>query len=121
MHNDKAKILNRLCYTELVYERINKRLHCQRSKDEIEKLIFKVINETQEQFFERKGKNIYITNYELNNFTEEQLSRLVFIYYDGQGDTSCLLWKDFIKISEECGSAQQVFTDRRDTYREVSL
>jgi len=46
-------------------------------------------------------KNIYITNYELNNFTEEQLSRLVFIYYDGQGDTSCLLWKDFIKISEE--------------------
>jgi len=66
MHNDKAKILNRLCYTELVYERINKRLHCQRSKDEIEKLIFKVINETQEQFFERKGKNIYITNREEN-------------------------------------------------------
>jgi hypothetical protein len=66
MHNDKAKILNRLCYTELVYERINKKLHCQLSKNEIEKLIFKVINETREQFFERKGKNIYVTNREEN-------------------------------------------------------
>jgi len=66
MHNDKIEILNRLCYTELVYERINKKLHCQLSKDEIEKLLFKVINDTREQFFERNGKNIYITNREKN-------------------------------------------------------
>ena len=66
MHNDKTEILNRLCYTELVYERINKKLHCQLSKDEIEKLLFKVINDTREQFFERNGKNIYITNREKN-------------------------------------------------------
>jgi hypothetical protein len=66
MHNDKTEILNRLCYTELVYERINKKLHCQLSKDEIEKLLFKVINDTRKQFFERNGKNIYITNREKN-------------------------------------------------------
>lgn len=66
MTNDKTltktEILNRVCYTELVYGRINKKLHLQLLNDEIEKLIFRVITETEEHFFERKGKNIYITN-----------------------------------------------------------
>jgi len=66
MHNDKTTVLNRLCYTELVYGRINKKLRCQLSKSEIEKLLFAVISETGEQFFERKGKNIYVTNCEKN-------------------------------------------------------
>ncbi len=66
MRNDKAIVLDRICYTSLVFERINKKLHCQLSNDEIEKLIFRVINETLEQFFERNGKNIYVTNGEEN-------------------------------------------------------
>jgi len=46
-------------------------------------------------------KNIYITKDELDNFTEEQLNRLVFVFYDGQGDTSVMIWKDFIELSKE--------------------
>ena len=33
---------------------------------EIEELIFKVITETEKELFERKGKNVYITNREQN-------------------------------------------------------
>ncbi|HNW57052.1 MAG TPA: DUF3781 domain-containing protein [Bacteroidales bacterium] len=66
MKTNKTEILRRLCYTELVYERINKKLHCQLSKPEIEKLLFDVINETDGACFERVGKNIYVTNFEKN-------------------------------------------------------
>ncbi len=62
----KTEILQKLCYTRLVYGRINKKLHCQLSDGEIEELIFNVITETKEEFFERKGKNVYITNREQN-------------------------------------------------------
>lgn len=58
----KTEILQKLCYTDLVYGRINKKLSCQLTNDEIKELIFKVITETKEEFFERKGKNVYITN-----------------------------------------------------------
>ena len=66
MKPDKSEILSRLCYTELVYGRINKKLRCNLSKAEIEVLIYKVINETPEPLFECKGKNVYITNPEQN-------------------------------------------------------
>ncbi len=62
----KTEILQKLCYTRLVYRRINKKLRCQLSDDEIEELIFKVITETKKELFERKGKNVYITNREQN-------------------------------------------------------
>jgi len=66
MNIDKTEILNRICYTELVYERINKKLNTKFSKSEIEKLLFGIIKDTQEMFFQRIGKNIYVTNNEKN-------------------------------------------------------
>ena len=63
---NKAEILNNICYTELVYERINKKLKSQFSKEEIEKLLFAIIKETNETDFQKTGKNIYVTNIEHN-------------------------------------------------------
>lgn len=37
MKSYKTEILNKICYTELVYERINKKLNKKLLKDEIEK------------------------------------------------------------------------------------
>lgn len=62
MKINKNEILNEICYTELVYGRINKKLQVNYSKTEIEKLIFDAVNETVEKFFQRIGKNYYITN-----------------------------------------------------------
>ena len=36
------------------------------SKSEIEVMLFSVIKETEEMFFQRKGKNIYVVNAENN-------------------------------------------------------
>jgi hypothetical protein len=66
MNIDKTEILDRICYTELVYERINKKLDSNFSKSEIEKMLFDIVKETQEVFFQRIGKNIYVTNRENN-------------------------------------------------------
>lgn len=63
---DKTEMLNRLCYTELVYERINKKLRTQLSKHEIEKMFFNIIQNTNEECFNRRGKNIYVTNSDNN-------------------------------------------------------
>jgi FKBP-type peptidyl-prolyl cis-trans isomerase (trigger factor) len=62
MENAKTLILKKICYTELVYERINKKLNLKYSKTEIEKMIYEIIEETDESQFQKKGKNIYITN-----------------------------------------------------------
>ncbi len=66
MNNYKKEILSKICYTELVYERINKKLSIELSKDKIEEMISKVISETDESGFQKTGKNIYITNHERN-------------------------------------------------------
>lgn len=66
MTNYKKEILDKLCYTELVYGRINKKLKLDLSKDKIEKLITTVIFETDEKYFVKTGKNIYITNEKRN-------------------------------------------------------
>lgn len=66
MNVDKAEILNNICYTELVYERINKKLNSKYSKSEIDEMLFRIIKETEEIFFERIGKNIYVANSENN-------------------------------------------------------
>ncbi len=62
MEDYKTEILNKICYTDLVYERINKKLNLQLSKDEIEKMIYGIIEETDKTRFQKTGKNIYITN-----------------------------------------------------------
>lgn len=59
---NKAKILNSVCYTDLVYGRINKKLKSNYSKSEIEKFIFDILNETLEESFQKIGKNYYVTN-----------------------------------------------------------
>ena len=63
---NKTEILNNICYTELVYERINKKLNSQFSKMEIEKKLFDIIDKTDEIYFRKTGKNIYVTNVENN-------------------------------------------------------
>ena len=66
MNSCKMEILNNICFSELVFGRINKKLNFELSKDIIEKLIFTILTETDESQFQRKGKNLYITNYERN-------------------------------------------------------
>jgi hypothetical protein len=60
--SDKKEILYNVCYTELVYGRINKKLRVALSKPEIEALLLNSIQETDETCFQRIGKNIYVTN-----------------------------------------------------------
>lgn len=66
MSNYKKDILDKICYTELVYGRINKKLNTELSKEEIEKMILELITETDEIDFKKTGKNIYITNHKKN-------------------------------------------------------
>jgi hypothetical protein len=66
MKNFKKEILDKLCYTELVYGRINKKLNKDISNAEIEELITTIISETDENEFIKIGKNIYITNNQRN-------------------------------------------------------
>ncbi len=66
MSNYKIEILDKICYTDLVYGRINKKLSIELSKDKIEEMIFEIIKETKESEFKKTGKNIYITNNERN-------------------------------------------------------
>lgn len=62
MNINKAEILRNICYTELVYSRINKKLNTKFSKRQIEELILKILKETEEKFFSKIGKNFYIIN-----------------------------------------------------------
>lgn len=66
MSINKREILKNICYTELVYGRINKKLNVRFSKKQIEKILYKIINETEEKLFSKIGKNFYITNAENN-------------------------------------------------------
>jgi predicted DNA binding CopG/RHH family protein len=63
---NKTEILSRICYTELVYGRINKKLKTNVSNDEIEELMIKVIQNSNEQSFQKIGKNYYISNEQYN-------------------------------------------------------
>ena len=62
MEDYKTEILDKICYTDLVFGRINKKLNIQLTKDEIEKMIYEIIEETDKTKFQKTGKNIYITN-----------------------------------------------------------
>ena len=58
----KKVILQRLCYTKLVYDRINRKLNLRFSPQDIEGFIADIIERTDETHFLQKGKNYYITN-----------------------------------------------------------
>lgn len=62
MTNYKAIISKKICYTHLVYGRINKKLGLRLSHKEIEKFILETIEKTIDANFVKKGKNIYISN-----------------------------------------------------------
>jgi hypothetical protein len=66
MSDYKKEILENICYTDLVYSRINKKLNIELSKGMIEKMIYDTIKETDQTEFRKTGKNIYITNKEKN-------------------------------------------------------
>ncbi|MBE7628647.1 DUF3781 domain-containing protein [Tenacibaculum piscium] len=59
---NKYKIVLKHCYTELVYPRINKKLGTAFSKFEIETLIQKVLEDTPLEYYEKIGKNFYVTS-----------------------------------------------------------
>lgn len=58
----KELIVNNLCYTELVYGRINKKLSINYSKNQIEVLILDILTECSENDYLKVGKNYYISN-----------------------------------------------------------
>jgi len=66
MIENKQRIIENLCYTELVYERINKKLSVNFSKEQIELFIAEILNNTNERNFIKTGKNYYVTNTEKN-------------------------------------------------------
>lgn len=63
---NKQKIIEKICYTELVYERVNKKLKLNLSKEQIKTLIRDTLIKTDIKFFTKKGKNFYIINSENN-------------------------------------------------------
>jgi len=66
MDNFKKNVLDKICYTELVYGRINKKLNMELSKSNMEEMILEIIKGTDETNFQKRGKNIYITNIQYN-------------------------------------------------------
>ena len=62
MHINKKEIIKNICFTELVYVRINKKLNSTFSKQEIEGFIGSILKETEETNFVKIGKNFYVTN-----------------------------------------------------------
>lgn len=66
MDSYKTQILANICYTELVYGRINKKLKCELSKTEIEAKLLAIIKETKDVDFQKRGKNVYVESVEEN-------------------------------------------------------
>ena len=66
MQDYKTEILEMICYTDLVYQRINKKLNMALKKDAMEKMIYEIIKETDLSKFQKTGKNIYISNNQRN-------------------------------------------------------
>ncbi|NRS90272.1 hypothetical protein HNQ02_003210 [Flavobacterium sp. 7E] len=66
MNTIKTEILDKLCYTDLVYQRINKKLKTNFSNDHIESMLAAILKATELNFFKKIGKNFYVSN-EINN------------------------------------------------------
>ncbi len=63
MSIDKEEIIKKHGFTDLVYGRINKKLSLNLTKLEVEKLVLQILEETDIQFFEKIGKNFYVSNH----------------------------------------------------------
>ncbi len=61
MENIRSTILNNICYTELVYGRINKKLGLCLSNSDVEALVTNLISRPENQI-NKVGKNFYITD-----------------------------------------------------------
>ena len=59
----KSEILSKICYTDLVYGRINKKLKTNYSISEIKTLLYNLIKESPESSIQKIGKNFYILNH----------------------------------------------------------
>ncbi|GFH41539.1 hypothetical protein Hs30E_00900 [Lactococcus hodotermopsidis] len=57
----RQKILKQICYTDLVYGRINKKLKTNMARDEIETFIADVVS-CEESLISKIGKNYYVEN-----------------------------------------------------------
>ncbi|PVX50982.1 uncharacterized protein DUF3781 [Balneicella halophila] len=57
MRVDKSQILENICYTKLVYNRIIKKLNAELARKEIQEFIFSCLEKTPETSFQKKGKN----------------------------------------------------------------
>lgn len=66
MIDSKLRIIENLCYTELVYERINKKLTANFPKGQIESMVYDILRTTNEKNYIKTGKNYYVTNTENN-------------------------------------------------------
>ncbi len=66
MSINKNRILNKISYTQLVYGRIRKKLDVESSDKQIEKLVLKILNETENKNFKKVGKNYYVSNQNYN-------------------------------------------------------
>ncbi len=53
-------IIENICYTELVYERVNKKMRTQMSPSEIEAWIQNVLHQS-DCVLEQRGKNFYVS------------------------------------------------------------
>jgi hypothetical protein len=63
---NKQNIIENICYTELVYGRINKKLKTNYSKTQIEELMLETLDETDIIHYKKQGKNYYVSNSEKN-------------------------------------------------------
>ncbi|WBX76094.1 DUF3781 domain-containing protein [Tenacibaculum ovolyticum] len=66
MKIDKYEIIKNHCYTDLVYQRINKKLGVAFSRYKSQALIKKVLEDTALNNYKKLGKNFYISNLEHN-------------------------------------------------------
>lgn len=66
MKDDKQMIIKNLCYTQLVYSRVNKKLRTNLQNEEIELFIDKILKMSDEKYYTKTGKNYYVTNIENN-------------------------------------------------------
>jgi len=55
-----ALIKRRVCYTDLVYQRVNKKLKVDLSRPEIEQLVQNILGDAQTTV-EKRGKNYYVS------------------------------------------------------------